>query len=107
MLFRSYHIPAHPGEFDWIRVSLQARTEQPEWSDGLMAGCIVRFLNQGEIVKDRTIRPQRILTPGWPRSLHFDIHAPRQPFDSMMIEFRNPGETHVLVDNVQVQAFDE
>ena len=104
---RQYRIPAQPGQFDWLRVSLQVSANRQEWNTDLMAECRVRFLQGNKIVKERDVHPQRILTPGWPRPVSFDVRAPRQPFDAVLVDFRTLGDTHVLIDDVRIEAFEE
>lgn len=102
-----YAVPAHPGQFEWLECSALASTDQPEWDRYRMATMIVRFCQGRQVVRERSVRLQRALQPGWPQELKFYFKAPHEAFDHLTISFEHAGAATLLYDNLQLAGFEE
>ncbi|UOG73835.1 hypothetical protein MTX78_17135 [Hymenobacter tibetensis] len=101
-------IPARPGQFEWLRAYADVRAADKEWDLNRMTQYVIRFRRGDDILRARTVRFQRALEPGWPRTLHFDVHTPKEDFDNISITFLYYGTAaNLLLDNAKLEAFDE
>ncbi|HLK98772.1 MAG TPA: hypothetical protein VK364_13455, partial [Hymenobacter sp.] len=101
-------IPVQSNQFEWVRAYVEAKTDRVEWNIGLMTQYVVRFRRGSEIIKERTVRVQRALDPGWPRELHFDLHRPKADYDNISITFLYYGTAaNLFLDNARLEGFDE
>jgi hypothetical protein len=103
-----YAIPlSQTGQQEWLRLHFDAKTTDKEWESWKMTQLIVRIMEGDKIVRERMIRPQRLLESGESRRLYMDIKVPKS---GQRVEFYcwNAGTDKTLfVDNWVVEQFNE
>lgn len=99
-------VSAKPGEFSWVRATVQARADQPEWDQWKMTLLVVSFRKGDQVVKESYVRLQRALEPGYVATLPLDVHVPRNAdFDRIVVKLWHPGNTTLLIDDLRLVAF--
>lgn len=92
----------------WLRAEATFACKVSEWTPWKMTQFIVRFMNDGQVVKERMIRVNRFLKHKQKRDIYIDVHIPVEPFNKVAIFFWNPGsEQQLLIDNLRVWEFSE
>lgn len=94
---------------NWVRASAsfysQGNIEHESWK---MTQFVVRFLNNGNIVKHDFIRVQRHIGINSVGTVYIDTRIPDQTFDSINIHFWNPGSYYpLIIDDLMVSSFKE
>jgi len=90
----------------WLRAEAVFYQKQKEWTWWDMAQFIVRFTHQGKVVKEKFIRPTRLMNDGDTKPVFFDIKIPETTFDSVSIHFWNTQSPKSLViDDLKVSLF--
>ncbi|MBD2715596.1 hypothetical protein KBK19_11160 [Microvirga sp. STR05] len=104
-----FRVAVNPEQTKWIRVRARAQCEQKQWDVWQMTQLIVSYRLGDEVQKERIIRLQRVVEPGWPEEVYLDLRAPKdQPFDNIRLRFDNSGSNQrILLDEVRVESFEK
>ena len=90
----------------WLRAQAVFHQDKKEWTWWDMAQFIVRFTHQGKIVKEKFIRPARLMNDNETKPLFFDVKIPETTFDSVSIHFWNTkSNKSLLIDDLKVSIF--
>ncbi len=90
----------------WLRAEAVFAQPQKEWTWYDMAQFIVRFTHKGKIIKEKFIRPARLINDGETKPLFFDVKIPETTFDSVSIHFWNTQSRKMLIiDDLKVAVF--
>jgi hypothetical protein len=101
-----YSVPMKPGDYTWLRATVQAHSNEPQWDMWAMTLLTVRFYKADAVVKESFIRLERALEPGQTATLPLDVHTPRRgDYDRVVVKLWHPGKTHLLVDNLKLVGF--
>ncbi len=108
---KQQHSPLFIGPVDkhykWVRASAVFRSEIKEWDLWQGARFHVRFFKDDVLVKDKHIRPFRILKNHETRTIFFDAKAPKGDYNKVGIEFMNgDSEKRLLIDELKLIGFD-
>lgn len=99
--------PADLGNGDWLHISAWFYGTQQEWETWWMPQLVVRFEHQGQPVKERTLRPFRVVAPGHWGEVGMDLKTPRKPFDNIKIFAWNPAKrVPMWMDDLKVERFE-
>jgi hypothetical protein len=91
----------------WVQTRVLVHTPLKEWEVWRMAQMNVRFFRAGEMVKDQMIRLHRIMDHGETREVTLDADMRGIPFDSMRIQFWNPGsDKETIIDDLKVYCLE-
>ncbi len=103
----AFDLPIRSGEKGWIRASCIFQCTPKEWDWWSMTQFVVRFQQNGKIVKDQMIRLQRHVDGNEQRLIYFDTSIPNQPFDKVSVLFWNAdSKKTVRIDDLRVEAFE-
>lgn len=93
---------------DWLHIGGWFFGENLEHDAWRMPQLVVRFEKEGEVVKDRALRPFRVMQQGQWTEVGMDIKAPRKEFDTIKIFVWNAGSrAGMWLDDLKVETFEE
>lgn len=99
-------IASLPNNAEWIRVSADFRCHLKEWEYWRMAQLIVRFYNNEEIIKTKSIRIHRFLKDGQTKTIFLDSKIPKgnaTKVDAML--WNSDGQKNIMMDNLRIESF--
>lgn len=100
--------PLRPADGDWLRATATFRCGPKEWDIWKMTYFTLRCQDGDRIVKERTIRPGRILWDGGTVRVHIDLRLPEEPFDQGAVQLWNAnGDKAMAMDELVVEVFEE
>lgn len=100
--------PADLEAGDWLHIGGWFYGEQLEYDSWRMPQLVVRFEKAGQSVRERALRPFRVIQPGQWLEVGMDIRAPHKDFDAIKIFVWNAGSrAGMWADDVRVEAFEE
>lgn len=102
-------IPYNPEKHtDWVRVQATFRCKYREVTNWRMTQMVVRFMDKGNIVKERMIRVPRFLAHNTTKDVYLDVKQPREHFDSIQVFFwQAESEQPIWIDNLKIWSFNE
>ena len=93
-------------DFDWIRAQADFKINEKEWNFWTMTQFVISFYSGNNIIKERSIRLQRLLWGGAKKTIFIDVKKPNKPFDKIRVHFWNGnGNKKILIDNLNVETF--
>ncbi|MBK8564049.1 MAG: glycosyltransferase family 39 protein [Saprospiraceae bacterium] len=93
---------------DWLHIGGWFYGEQLEYDSWRMPQLVVRFEKAGESVRERALRPFRVMQPGQWLEVGMDIRAPQKDFDAIKIFAWNAGSrAGMWADDLKVETFEE
>jgi hypothetical protein len=96
------------GNATWLRVQATFRSTLKEWNVWKMPQLAVKFINNGQVVKDNALCVHRFLNDYQTKDLYLDVKIPQEPFDKIEIFIWNRGsEIPLLYDDIKVWSFNE
>lgn len=104
-----YTIPFKSGDAKWLRTSIKCFNVQKEYDMWHMANLGVRYMNNGEVVKQNIIRLDRLVEQGETKAVYIDTKSPKKPFEKVEIFIfnENNGNKSMKVDNLSVESYNE
>jgi hypothetical protein len=101
-----YDLPLPGDRARWLRVWATVRCVRREWDSWRMTRMIVRYLQDGQLVKDNLIRPHRMLEDGETQAVFLDSKIPTKPYNKIEVQFWNAESRETfLADDLKVEAF--
>ena len=96
----------HPGK--WLHVSAAFYSPKMNWDYWTMPQLVVRFEKNEIPVKERIIRPFRVMVPNQWADAWMDIRIPREEFDNIEIFLWNAGrlDVELYMDNLTIEVYD-
>ncbi len=102
----TYYIPISSKGAGWVRASADFKCDKKEGNIWRMTHFIIRFYDQDEIIKERWIRVQRLLTEGQTSNIFIDAKYPEESFSKVGILFWNgDGDKEILIDNLILESY--
>ena len=96
------------GNATWLRVQATFRSMSKEWNVWKMPQLTVKFIHNGEILKDKALCVHRFLNDYQTKEIYLDVIIPVEPFDRVEVFMWNRGsELPLLYDDVKVWSFNE
>jgi hypothetical protein len=96
------------GNADWLRVQATFRATLKEWDIWSMPQLTVKFIRDGQVIKDRGICVHRFLSDYRTKDLYLDIRIPEEPYDKVEVFIWNRGSrSPLLYDDIKVWTFNE
>jgi hypothetical protein len=93
---------------DWLHISGWFYGEQLEYDSWRMPQLVVRFEQAGQPVRERALRPFRVMQPGQWLEVGMDIRAPHKEFDTIKIFVWNAGSrAGMWADDLRVETFED
>jgi hypothetical protein len=90
----------------WARASALLRCDHREGDVWKMHQMTIVFKNNGEEVKRRSVRIERLLNEGEAQTIFIDAKLPKKPFNKIQLVFWNPGTQHNLMfDDIKIETF--
>jgi hypothetical protein len=100
--------PADLEAGDWLHISGWFYGEQLEYDSWRMPQLVVRFEKEGQSVRERALRPFRVMQPGQWLEVGMDIRMPHKDFDAIKIFVWNAGSrAGMWADDLRVETFEE
>lgn len=100
-----FTIPLTGIKGEWIRITVDITCEEKEWNKWQMTQLIGAYYNQGESVKSRMIRIQRLCEWGERKVVFLDIKRPEQHHDHIKVRLWHAGsKTKLGVHRIWVEA---
>ncbi|MCF8250675.1 MAG: hypothetical protein K9J37_12220 [Saprospiraceae bacterium] len=100
--------PANLKAGDWLHIGGWFYGEALEYDSWRMPQLVVRFEKDGQVVRERALRPFRVMQPGQWTEVGMDIRAPRKDFDSLKIFVWNAGSgAGMWLDDLRVETFED
>ncbi len=92
----------------WLHIAAQFYCEEKVWEAWVMPQLVVRFEQQGGTVRERALRPMRVLEPGKWGKVGMDIKVPSKDFDQIKIFLWCPGGQGMMwMDDLKVESFED
>lgn len=94
---------------EWLSVYANFYSDRMTWGYWQMPQLVVRFEQDDVPVKERIIRPFRVMKPNeWARA-GMDVRLPNKPFNNIEIFLWNAGglEVALFMDDLSVELFEE
>ncbi len=103
---RTFRIPLDKRNTNcqWLHVRGDFYTIGQEWNVWTMGQLQVRFYSDGQNIKTRMIRVNRLLLKGI-NDVYFDVKRPKAEIDSVVLEVKNPSWVPLVAKNLEVQCF--
>ena len=97
----------HEGK--WISINANFYSPKMNWDYWRMPQMVVRFENENVPVKEKAIRPFRVMQPNKWMEAGMDIKIPKKEFDNVKIFLWNAGglDVELYMDDLVVEIFDE
>ena len=98
------------GDGQWLRAIGTFKCSVKEWDVWKMTQMIVRFQMDDHVVKERSIRVQRLLNDAELKEIWMDVKVPpaRKPFNKVVVLFWNAGgDKEIEVSKLGVETFNE
>lgn len=93
---------------DWLHIGGWFYGEQLEHDAWRMPQLVVRFEHAGQVVRERALRPFRVLEPGKWGEVGMDIQTPKKDFDAIKIFVWNAGSrAGMWLDDLKIETFDD
>ncbi len=93
---------------DWLHIGGWFYGEALEYDSWRMPQLVVRFEKDGQVVRERALRPFRVMQPGQWTEVGMDIRAPRKDFDSIKIFVWNAGSgAGMWLDDLKMETFED
>ncbi|MCC6726908.1 MAG: glycosyltransferase family 39 protein [Saprospiraceae bacterium] len=100
--------PADLKAGDWLHIGGWFYGEQLEHDTWRMPQLVVRFEKAGEVVRERALRPFRVMQLGQWLEVGMDIRAPQKDFDTIKIFVWNAGSrAGMWVDDLKIETFED
>ncbi|MBI5916308.1 MAG: glycosyltransferase family 39 protein [Bacteroidetes bacterium] len=100
--------PAEMPRGKWLHISAQFYGQEKTWEAWVMPQLVVRFEQQGQPVRERAIRPWRVIGEGEWGEAGMDIRVPKKEFDHLKIFLWNPSNRPGMwMDDLRVETFEE
>ncbi len=100
--------PANLKPKDWLHFGGWFYGETLEYDSWRMPQLVVRFEKDGQVVRERALRPFRVMQPGQWTEVGMDIQAPRKDFDSIKIFVWNAGSrAGMWLDDLKLETFED
>ena len=101
-----YNVPIPDTGMQWLRISTDVHCVLKEWEPWRMSQLAIRFKSGPESVKEKAIRPHRVLQDHQTRNIFFDTKIPDKEFDRIEIQLHNSGSNKTIIyDNLRVESF--
>jgi hypothetical protein len=100
--------PADLAEGDGLQVRAWFHSPTVQWEPWWMPQCVVQLVGEdGKVLRERLMRPGRLLnSPEW-RLVRMDIRVPDKPFRKIRVFLRVPGDQGVLMmDDLELVRYD-
>jgi len=92
----------------WLHIAAQFYCEEKVWEAWVMPQLVVRFEHQGSTVRERALRPMRVLEPGKWGEVGMDIKVLSKDFDNIKIFLWCPGGQGMMwMDDLKVETFED
>ncbi len=92
----------------WLHISAWFYSPQLDYQEWWMPQLVVRFEKNDKPVRERNIRPFRVLSPNEWLEVGMDIKVPRKDFDNVEIFLWNPAKrVPMYMDDLRVEVFEE
>lgn len=92
----------------WLHIAADFYCEAKIWEAWNMPQLVVRFEQQGNSIRERALRPMRVMQPGQWTEVGMDIKVPRADFDRMKIFLWCPGgQGELWVDDLKIETFED
>ncbi len=93
---------------NWLHVSGWFFSPQLEYEPWWMPQLVVRFEKNGQVVRERAIRPMRVMQPNQWQEVSMNIRFPRKDFDNVKIFLWNVRDRVAMyADDLKVETFQE
>lgn len=94
--------------YKWLRVNVQALTNNKEWNYWYMTQMQINFYSGDNKIKSNMIRLQRYMHDNHSTDIFMDVKIPVGPIDKCTLTFWNAnGQKPIFLDNVKVKLFNE
>lgn len=95
-----------PADATWLRAEAAFFTPSKEWDTWRMTNFTVRFLNGKQVVKQKLIRIQRILSQNQWKRIWVDVELSEKPFTHIEVTFWNAESTKaIFIDDLEIKVF--
>ena len=103
----AFVVPVEKGATaQWLRLSATARLFEKEDKTWAMTQFVVRFSANGQQIKYRSVRVQRLFGENSTGPFFFDVKIPEVPFDKCETYFWNAGGAKpVFFDDLRAETF--
>ena len=92
----------------WMRISINAKIKQKEWTFWRMTHLMVDLKNEDELVTTYWIRMQRHMNDNGVKRIFMDIRKPTQKISAIEVSFWNgEGQKEIILNDIIVETFDE
>jgi hypothetical protein len=96
------------GDAKWLRVQATYHSILKEWDIWKMPQLAVKFIHNGEILKDNALCVHRFLNDYQTKEIYLDVIIPDEPFDRVEVFMWNRGsDLPLLYDDIKVWSFNE
>jgi hypothetical protein len=104
-----YAAPIKQDAAKWVRVSALYHSLTKEYNIYQMADLLIRFSDNGTVVKQKMIRLNRLMVEGQIRQIKMDVKLPKKPFQQVEVIFlnENNGTKLTKIDNLTIETFNE
>lgn len=93
---------------EWLHISAWFFGPQKEWEVWWMPQLVVRFEKGGQSVRERIVRPFRVLNQGEWGEVGMDIRVPEKDFDNIKVFLWNPANrVAMFMDDLKAEGFQE
>jgi len=93
---------------DWLRAGAWFYGPQKEWEPWWMPQFVVHLEKNGKIIKNRKIRPFRVMNSGEWKEVWMDIRLPKEGYDRVKIFLWNAGGSKTLfMDDLKLEVYSE
>ncbi len=100
--------PASLSAGDWLHIGGWFYGEQLEHDAWRMPQLVVRFELAGQVVRERALRPFRVMQPGQWLEVGMDIRTPHKDFDTIKIFVWNAGSrAGMWLDDLKIETFND
>lgn len=100
--------PASLAAGEWLHIGGWFYGEQMEYDAWRMPQLVVRFELAGQVVRERALRPFRVMQPGQWLEVGMDIRAPHKDFDTLKIFVWNAGSrAGMWLDDLKIETFND
>lgn len=91
---------------EWIRAQVTVSLQDKEWDTWKMTQFVLSFRRDGENIKIRMIRIQRLVNANDDTTIYFDTKFPDQGADQLIIYFwHSHSEIPLILDNLRIESF--
>lgn len=92
----------------WLHIAADFYCEAKIWEAWNMPQFVVRLEQQGQVAKERALRPMRVMQPGQWTPVSMDIKVPSKDFDHLKIFLWCPGgQGELWMDDLKVEVFED